>query len=324
DQAVAAVDADDAAPGAGADHRADAEGLDRRVDDVPVGAGELVGDGDHGAARRVPRVGLGPYAAGHVPADDPPGQLLHHQLGGVSAAVLPHVHDQALAGHLDAQVAVDLRPAGGLHVGDVDVAEAAAGLLVHVGPPVGDPGVVAQWFLVGDGDDDGVPGFAAAGRGDGQLDRLARGAHQQRGGPGDGVDGLPGDGDDRVAGADGHAGRGERGAGVRVGGLRGQDPVDAPAAVLVTGEVRAEQALPGAVAVPAARGDVGVRGAEFALHLPQQVHQVVVGGEPGEDGAVAVQDGVPVDAVELRVPEVVAHDAARLVEHLPPLGGGVY
>lgn len=49
DQPVAAVDADDAAPGAGADDGADAERLDRRVDDVAVGAGELVGDGDDGS-----------------------------------------------------------------------------------------------------------------------------------------------------------------------------------------------------------------------------------------------------------------------------------
>ncbi|CAM5668359.1 hypothetical protein SVIOM74S_08146 [Streptomyces violarus] len=96
------------------------------------------------------------------------------------AAVLADVDDQALPGHLDAQVAVELGPSGAHHVGHVQVAEPAAGLLVDVGAAVGDPGVVAQGLLVGEGDDDRVPGLAAAGRGDGQLDRLARGADQQR------------------------------------------------------------------------------------------------------------------------------------------------
>lgn len=80
------------------------------------------------------------------------------------AAVLPHVHDQTLAQHLHPQVAVDLRPAGRLHVGDVDVAEPAAGLLQDVRPPVGDPGVVTQRLLVGERDDDGVPRLTPAGR----------------------------------------------------------------------------------------------------------------------------------------------------------------
>ena len=57
-----------------------------------------------------------------------------------------------------------------------------------------------------------------------------------------------------------------------------------PGAVLVTGDVGAEQALAVAAAVAAARGDVGVRGAEFALHLPEEVDEVVVGGDPVQDG----------------------------------------
>ncbi len=88
------------------------------------------------------------------------------------------------------------------------------------------------------------------------------------------------------------------------------------------GDVRAEQPLPLVAAVADGR-DVGVRGAELALHLPEQVDQVVVGGEPLDDRAVAVQDGLPVDAAEVGAPEVVPHQAPGLVEHLPPLGGRV-
>jgi hypothetical protein len=46
----------------------------------------------------------------------------------------------------------------------VEIAEAAARLLVDMGAPVGDPRVVAQGLLVGDGDDDRVAWVAAAGR----------------------------------------------------------------------------------------------------------------------------------------------------------------
>ena len=174
------------------------------------------------------RVAVRLHAARQVPADDAAGQLLHDQLGGVAAAVLADVHDQPLAGDFDPQVAVDLGPAGRLHVGDVQIAEPSAGLLVDVRPPVRDPRVVAQRLLVRDRDDDDVPQVAAAGRRDGQLDRLARRADEQRAGPGHGVDRVAVDGKDRVPGPDRDAGRGQRGAGARVGGLGRQDAVDAP------------------------------------------------------------------------------------------------
>ncbi len=112
---------------------------------------------------------------------------------------------------------------------------------------------------------------------------------------------------------------------VGVGGLRGQHPVDAPTAVLVTGDVRTEQPLPpvGPAAPGSAGGDVGVRGAQLAVDLPEQVDEVVVGGEPVQDRPVAVEHGGPVGAAEVGPPEVVAHEAAGLVVHLPPLGGRV-
>lgn len=91
----------------------------------------------------------------------------------------------------------------------------------------------------------------------------------------------------------------------------------------MAGDVGAEQALAGAVTVAAAGGDVGVRGAEFAVHLPEEVDEVVMGGDAVQDRAVAVEDAVPVDTAHVRAPEVVPHDAAGLLVHLPPLGRGV-
>ena len=63
-----------------------------------------------------------------VPAPTVPGELLQHQLGGVAAAVVPHVDDQApRAATSRMQVAVQLGPAVGDHVRDVQVADPAAG-----------------------------------------------------------------------------------------------------------------------------------------------------------------------------------------------------
>ena len=62
---VARPDADDAAPGARADQRADAHQLEAVREDVAVGAGVLVGQRHHRPGRRLRRVGLraGPSAA---------------------------------------------------------------------------------------------------------------------------------------------------------------------------------------------------------------------------------------------------------------------
>src|SRR5207237_7943444 len=118
-----AADAAHAAPGAGADHRAQPEQLDRGRDDVPVRPGELVGHGDHRATPPVLRVGGRLDPAALVPADDAAGELLHHQLGDVPAAVPAHVHDQGVELHLGTQVAVEVGPALADHVRDMQVTE---------------------------------------------------------------------------------------------------------------------------------------------------------------------------------------------------------
>jgi hypothetical protein len=124
------VDADHTAPGARPDDRAQVEDLDGRGDDVAVRAGELIGQRHDRAARGVLRVGAGLQPAAQVPADDPAGQLLDDQLRGVPAAVAADVHDQRLADHLAAQVAVEVGPALADHVRDVQVAGPALAELV--------------------------------------------------------------------------------------------------------------------------------------------------------------------------------------------------
>src|SRR5208283_1876772 len=103
-----ALDADHAAPGAGTDHRAQAEQLYRRRDDVTIGAGELVGEGHDRAAPPVLRVRYGPDRGPDLPADDAAGQFLHDELRDMPAAVPAHVHDQRVEAHLGPQVTMEV------------------------------------------------------------------------------------------------------------------------------------------------------------------------------------------------------------------------
>ena len=146
------VDAHHAAPGPGADDGPDPPQLGHLGDDVAVGSGKLVGEDDDRAARCVVRVGPGLLAARHAPAGDLAADELGHELGGVPAAVAADVDDQPVQRRFGVQVAVQLRPAVGHHVRDVQVAEAAARGLPD-GPAVGGhPFLVAQPFLVPDRD----------------------------------------------------------------------------------------------------------------------------------------------------------------------------
>jgi hypothetical protein len=109
-----------------------------------------------------------------------------------------------------------------------------------------------------------------------------------------------------------------------VGRLAGQDPLDAPDAFRVAGDVSAEEALAAARVVGSAAGaGVGMRGAQLALHLPEQVDELGVGTDPFDQRRVAVERALPVDAVHVRAPEVVAHQPPGLGVALPPLGDRV-
>src|SRR5262249_9169132 len=97
DQFLVAVDADHAAPGAGADDRAEAGEADGGGDDGAGGPGDLGRRGARGAAARPGGVGRRAAPAPGAQGDAPAGQLLHHELGDVPAVVPAHVEDQPVA-----------------------------------------------------------------------------------------------------------------------------------------------------------------------------------------------------------------------------------
>jgi len=108
-------------------HRPEMEDLDGRGDDVAVRPGELISECHHGPARRVPAGRwLAAARAATSQADHPPGELLHHELGDMAAAVAADVHDQRVPGHLAAQIAVEVGPAFADHVRNVQVTDPVA------------------------------------------------------------------------------------------------------------------------------------------------------------------------------------------------------
>ena len=146
---VARPDADDAAPGARAHQRADAHQLEAVREDVAVAAGVFVGQRHHRAGGRFLGVGRGAAPARHVVGDALARHLLQQQLRDMAAAVVAQVDDQRVAVAFGAEVAVELGEAVGHHVGQVQVADAPGGLLVHPGAVVFDPFAVARRHLVG-------------------------------------------------------------------------------------------------------------------------------------------------------------------------------
>src|SRR5690606_3431119 len=113
-------------------------------DHVAVGAGRLVGQRHHRPARGVGGVRHRLGVAGEVPAEDGAGQFLDDEFADVAAGVAAHVHDEGGPGHLHAQVAVELGPAGAAHVGDVQVAAPAVAQLPDHLAAFGDPVLVPQ------------------------------------------------------------------------------------------------------------------------------------------------------------------------------------
>jgi hypothetical protein len=71
------------------------------------------------------------------------------------------------------------------------------------------------------------------------------------------------------------------------------------------------------------REDVGVRGAELAENLPQQVGEVPRPGDPVQQRSAGVEDAVPVHPAEVGRPEVMAHVPAGLGVAVTPPGGGI-
>lgn len=119
---------------------------------------------------------------------------------------------------------------------------------------------------------------------------------------------------------------GQRRARLGVGRVTGQDPFDHPLAVPAD-QIGAEQTDRTLVVrralVAAGRGDIRVGGAQFAEDLAQQIRELVGGGDPFDQRTVLVEHPVPVDAAQVRLPEIGPDNAPRLVERLAPLRPGV-
>ena len=322
DQVEPPVDAHHPTPAAHPHHRAEAALLDHRRDDVAVGARVLVGDRHERAAPDVVGVGARPLAAGHAPPGELPGELLHHQLRGVPATIAAHVQQHRVGGDLGVQVPVQLRPAQAHHVRHVQVAHPAARRRVdHLAAPRHPVEVAQRHLLSHRHHHHGA--LRAVHVPQPQLDGRAGGADEQRAGAPDGIHLAPVHGDHGRAldGADPRAA--QRGAPGGRGRLTGQHAGDAPEPVRAVVEVHAEVAQsPGRGHRALGRGLVGVRGAELAVDLPDEVGQVVPGGQSLDQRAVALEHARPVVARHVGHPEVVAHEAPRLVQHLPPLRPG--
>ena len=129
------------------------------------------------------------------------------------------------------------------------------------------------------------------------------------------------DGDDALADLRLDADRVERRIGARIPGVAARDVGDLPAAArIVPARRRGEMAERdgGRLAVVAAHF-VRMRGAELALHLPDEVGEVGPCRHPVEQRRVEAPDRVPVDARQVGRPELVALQAPDLAQHLAPL-----
>ena len=199
--------------------------------------------------------------------------------------------------------------------------------LVRRSPPVGHPVLVAQRLLVASGTTDapGAPSPPAPVRTVSSTG-LSGGADQQRAGPDSGSTGRPSTASDRVAGrarrrrapASGRAGRGSDDS-------PRQHPGDPPARRPVAGQVGAQQARrrPGRRRrqPPASRRRARCRARRAPPRAGRRGRR---GCRPRRPAAGSGrQHGRPVHAGHVRAPEVVAHQPAGLVVHLPPLGGRV-
>ena len=129
------------------------------------------------------------------------------------------------------------------------------------------------------------------------------------------------DGDDAVAFAHVEPGFGQRRIVLAVPRVAAIDALDAvSAAIFVPAQVRAEKAALvlrrlAIVAAPL----VGVRRAELALHLPNQIGELAARANARQHGSVAVEDAIPIDVAHVFDPELFGLQPPGFAIHLRPL-----
>ncbi len=211
------------------------------------------------------------------------------------------------------------------HIGDVDIADAPLGGLVHPLAVGLDPLAIARRALAAQCLDRQHTRRAAIGWGDRQQ-HLGRGLVDQqllrrKRAP----DAPPADRQQPIAGLDVHAGASQRRAGLLIPDIALDDPPDSVAIGLaVVVQVGPQEAL--VVARPwamVAAAHIGVRGAQLALHLQHQIGELGARRHPIQQRQIALVDRQPVDARHIGGPELIALEAPGLAIHLLPFSAGL-
>ena len=244
-----------------------------------------------------------------------------------AAAVPAIVHDQRLLVQLAIELPHELLQPERLHIRHVDIADLATGQLVHHGAVVRDPRRLAQRQFLRDRLDQNVARGPGRRVGDGQVDRhLGIGKLQQAVGIGRRAQLRAVDRQHIVARLDRQTGLGQRAAIILAGIVAGIDrrqPI-APRRRIqrpIDPQQRGMDLRPGIAIVAAA--DIGVRVADLALDLADQVIEILTRAQLRQQFGVAVVDRRPIGAVHRPREEHVARQPPGIAVHLRPFGARI-
>ena len=318
------ADADQAAPRAGADERAEARfaevGRERVAPRAapPVDQHDLRSAVGHGRPLLARAVAHGPVR------EHRPVQQLDEPIGNLAAAVPALVDDQPVLLPLRHELADQLVlrvDAGALHV---DVAHLAAGRLVDDLAPFFNPVAEPELDLARQALHDDLPRVGGRRRrADREHDRLVAEPLERRPGIRFRVDRHAVDGQDVLACRDVDTGFVERRSHRDVPRAPVDDPLDAVRAVRQL-PIDAEEADgPLGRRLHVAAAVIGVRRVQLADELADQDIHVPPRHRVLEQPAVPRAQARPVHAVHVRVVEEVALEAEHVGEDLPPLGARV-
>ena len=238
----------------------------------------------------------------------------------MSAPVVTNVDEQPLAIELAQEAAVKLRESPRTHVRNVNVSDAAVGLFPNVAPVRVHPRAVTQRTLARQRLDQNGALLVTA-RAQRERDLAPCEIHQQTVDRIGRRDALAADRYDDVAFAHVQAGLGERRVVFPIPRIAAIDALDAiPFARVVPSEVGAEKsALVLRRNAIVSAHFVGVRRAEFAVHLPDQVGELAARPDARQHRLVAIVDAIPIDVAHVLDPEVLGLQAPCFAVHLRPL-----
>ena len=322
-------DPDEAAPGAGADERAEPRFAEEPGEHVAAAAREAVDEHRLGAGMAVGRPGpVLAVAAGPV-VGDRAVQQFDEARGDLPAAVPALVDHEPRQVRLPVELPHQVALPVDAGVGHVDVADLPIGRLGDAAAVLLDPIAVAQVRLAREQFDDHLAGVVAGhgAIGERERHRLAGETCECRPRRGVEIDRHAVHREQEVAllRVDARHREGVAGVGVPVGAaVDPGDPVAfVPLAVDRPLEVDAEHAhrsarLRLAIAAPV----VGVAHVQLGDHLPDDERDVLAGRGVVDERQVLLEHCRPVDAVHRGVVEEVALHPPRVADDLPPLLAG--